>query len=408
MSLFARLLTGAALALWMSVPAFAGAGTVTGKDAAGTTHTWDVITDGGGNFVWMQGICDGVAAAQCAAVKAASTAAVATDPAMVVAISPNNAVASTQSGTWNITNVTGTVSLPTGAATAALQPTNAAQGSATSGQTGHLIEGAVTTAAPGYTTAQTSPLSLDTAGNLRSLATQAGTWNITNISGTVSLPTGASTSALQPTNAAQASTTSGQTGHLMQGAVTTAAPAYTTAQTDPLSLDTAGNLRTQVASWAGTAITNTPTAVGTAGSGNTPTLNTFMVGCVSTVCNANGAATPNNSSPVVVSPWTPFLANAITTTKLAVKASGGQFGGIQCYNPNSSQIYVQLFNVASGSVTLGVTAPNLSIPIGPTATGGWAQEGGFAFGTAITAAATSTATGSTAPTTAPDCNIAFN
>src|SRR5882672_7741247 len=76
MSLFARLLTGAALALWMSVPAFAGAGTVTGKDAAGTTHTWDVITDGGGNFVWMQGICDGVALAKCAAVKAASTAAV--------------------------------------------------------------------------------------------------------------------------------------------------------------------------------------------------------------------------------------------------------------------------------------------------------------------------------------------
>lgn len=57
------------------------------------------------------------------------------------------------------------------------------------------------------------------------------------------LPTGASTSALQPTNAAIASTTSGQTGHLVMGAVTTAAPTYTTAQTNPLSLDTAGNLR---------------------------------------------------------------------------------------------------------------------------------------------------------------------
>src|SRR4029077_17926978 len=57
------------------------------------------------------------------------------------------------------------------------------------------------------------------------------------------LPTGASTSALQPTNAAIASTTSGQTGHLIMGAVTTGAPTYTTAQTDPLSLDTAGNLR---------------------------------------------------------------------------------------------------------------------------------------------------------------------
>jgi hypothetical protein len=71
-----------------------------------------------------------------ATVKAASTAALATDTALVVAISPNSA---------------GSV----------------AQGSATSGQTGALIQGAVTTAAPAYTTAQTSPLSLDAAGNLR-------------------------------------------------------------------------------------------------------------------------------------------------------------------------------------------------------------------------------------------------
>lgn len=43
---------------------------------------------------------------------------------------------------------------------------------------------------------------------------------------------------------AQNSTTSGQNGVLTQGAVTTAAPTYTTGQTDPLSLTTAGALRT--------------------------------------------------------------------------------------------------------------------------------------------------------------------
>src|SRR5229473_1208830 len=43
---------------------------------------------------------------------------------------------------------------------------------------------------------------------------------------------------------AQASTTSGQSGPLIQGAVTTTAPTYTTGQTDPLSLTTAGALRT--------------------------------------------------------------------------------------------------------------------------------------------------------------------
>lgn len=45
---------------------------------------------------------------------------------------------------------------------------------------------------------------------------------------------------------AQGSTTSGQKGALALGAVTTAAPSYTTAQSDPLSLDTSGNLRTSV------------------------------------------------------------------------------------------------------------------------------------------------------------------
>jgi len=86
-------------------------------------------------------------------------------------------------------------------------------------------------------------------------AVQSGTWNINNISGTISLPTGASTSALQTTGntslssilsaltLAQGSTTSGQTGNLILGAVTTAAPTYTTGQSNPLSLDTAGNLR---------------------------------------------------------------------------------------------------------------------------------------------------------------------
>ena len=73
----------AAALLCLSSPAFAGSTTVTGKDAGGLTRTFDVITDGSGNYVWMHGVCDGSAAAQCAAVKAASTAAAQTDPALV-------------------------------------------------------------------------------------------------------------------------------------------------------------------------------------------------------------------------------------------------------------------------------------------------------------------------------------
>lgn len=104
-------------------------------------------------------------------------------------------VAATQSGTWNITNVSGTVSLPTGAATeASLVKIPVAQASTTSGQSGPLVQGAVTTAAPTYTTAQTSPLSLTTVGALRvdgSNVTQPVSGTVTANQGgswTVSLP----------------------------------------------------------------------------------------------------------------------------------------------------------------------------------------------------------------------------
>src|SRR6516162_1915047 len=177
------------------------------------------------------------------------------------------------SGTfWQATQPVSAASLPlpTGAATSANQPTNAAAASTTSGQTGNLAMGAVTTAAPSYTTATSNALSLTTAGALRVdgsavtqpvsgtvaisgtvTANQGGTWNVTNISGTISLPTGAATSANQPSNAGQGSTTSGQTGTLSMGAVTTGNPSYTTGQTSPISLDTSGAVRVNVIAGSG-------------------------------------------------------------------------------------------------------------------------------------------------------------
>lgn len=88
-------------------------------------------------------------------------------------------VTATQTGTWNINNISGTISLPTGASTSALQTTGntslstiattltLAQGSTTSGQTGGLTMGAVTTTAPTYSTGQTDSLSLTLTGALR-------------------------------------------------------------------------------------------------------------------------------------------------------------------------------------------------------------------------------------------------
>lgn len=85
----------ASLSWLFSLPAFAGSGTITVLDASSVSHTYDVVTDASSHFIGMGTVCDGTAAAQCAAVKAASTAAAATDPALVVAISPNNTVGAT-------------------------------------------------------------------------------------------------------------------------------------------------------------------------------------------------------------------------------------------------------------------------------------------------------------------------
>lgn len=112
-----------------------------------------------------------------------------------------------QSGTWNITNVSGTVSLPTGASTASNQ--TAVQGSASGGSAAsnsQLAGGIYNSTPPTLTNGQQASLQLDSAGGLKTTstvsgtvaATQSGTWNITNVSGTVSLPTGASTAAKQP------------------------------------------------------------------------------------------------------------------------------------------------------------------------------------------------------------------
>lgn len=174
----------------------------------------------------------------------------------------NATLAVTQSGTWNINNISGTISLPTGASTLAEQQTQTTslqliddlpqtQGSTTAGQKGILIQAAATTSAPAYTDGQTSPLTVTLAGRLRS--------DIGGFGGTaVTLGQKVMTSSIPVVIAsdngiivAQSSTTSGQAGTLIQGAVTTSAPSYTTAQTNPLSLDTSGRLRIDNSSWIG-------------------------------------------------------------------------------------------------------------------------------------------------------------
>lgn len=96
-------------------------------------------------------------------------------------------------------------------------------------------------------------------------------------------------------------------------------------------------------------------------------------------------------------------ATALTNSAQSVKGSAGSLKGWYIYNPNTSAQFVQFFNTASGSVTVGTTNPlfMLTIPAG-SAANLWMQPGGIAFSTAISIAATSTAGGNGAPTTALD------
>jgi hypothetical protein len=112
------------------------------------------------------------------------------------------------------------------------------------------------------------------------------------VSGTVTANAGSGTFNTTDANAqSQGSATSGQKGFLELGAVTTAAPAYSTTQSSPLSLTTAGGLRTDQSSQAGTAITTVPTAFGTGTpSGNAPGVQAALyVG--TTACRSNQTTT---------------------------------------------------------------------------------------------------------------------
>lgn len=157
-------------------------------------------------------------------------------------ITVDGTVAATQSGTWNINNITGTVTLPTGAATeTTLSSLNSKVTACNTGAvtissalpagTNNIGDIDVLTLPNVTLASQTNPFTSaipvsDNGGSITVdgtvAATQSGTWNITNISGAVSLPTGAATESTL-------STLNGKVTACNTGAVTisTALPAGT-------------------------------------------------------------------------------------------------------------------------------------------------------------------------------------
>jgi len=127
------------------------------------------------------------------------------------------------------------------------------------------------------------------------------------------------------------------------------------------------------------------------------------VGIDQTTIGTTNAVTP---VPASNSGWSFFyVAGGISSTKQQIKSSAGTFGGyVMLYNPNTAVTFIQVFNKASASVTVGSTAPDFVIPLpgiaSASATGSAANAEvvmGVAMSTGITIAATTTETGSSAP-----------
>ena len=152
----------------------------------------------------------------------------------------NDSVTAWQGGTWNITDITGTISLPTGAATSANQTNGTQRSKITDGTNDaalkasapagteqalvvrnipsgtQTVSGTVTANAGtgSFTVAQATAANLNATVTGTVAATQSGTWTVVGISGSVSLPTGASTEAKQDSTITELQTIKGSVQRL--------------------------------------------------------------------------------------------------------------------------------------------------------------------------------------------------
>lgn len=122
-----------------------------------------------------------------------------------------------------------------------------------------------------------------------------------------------------------------------------------------------------------------------------------------------------SNTPTANVGWSFNYQSALSSTKAQLKASAGTFGGyINMYNPNVAVTYIQVFNKASASVTVGSTSPDFVITLPGVATASATGSdrnleiaNGVAMSTGITVAATTTPTGSSAPANAIVTTLLF-
>ena len=243
--------------------------------------------------------------------------------------------ACTQSGTWNVTNISGTVSLPTGASTAAKQPALGTAGTASNDVL--TVQGI----------AAMTPLLVN------------GSASTQPVSGTVTCNAGTGTLS---TNIAQMNGVAVTMGNGVAGT---------------------GVQRVAIAS-DNTAFTTNSAQSGTwtVQPGNTANTTPWLTSLV----------------PATSGGWTPFhLVSAASTNATNVKASAGQLGGWFIYNNNAAMRKVCFHNTA-GTPTAGAGVIFcINLPNGPSAANAFTDAGiPFNTGIAITTVTDLTDPGATA------------
>lgn len=184
----------------------------------------------------------------------------------------------------------------------------------------------------------------------------------------------------------------------------------TTSQAFALQADSKGRLRNVIMDAAGNTrgvnVTSSNAAlVDLSSSTANSTAGLISVKIDQTTVGSTNAVTP---VPASNSGWSFNYQSALSSTKQQIKGSAGTFGGfINLFNPNTATTYIQVFNKASASVTVGSTTPDfvITLPGIASASGTGSDRNleitcGLAMNTGITIAATTTASGSSAPANA--------
>jgi hypothetical protein len=179
---------------------------------------------------------------------------------------------------------------------------------------------------------------------------------------------------------AQGSTTSGENGVLVQGATTTSAPTYVTGTTNPLSLDTSGNLRVaatltpsgtqnvNVIQWDGVTL-GSPSNYGTSpGAVEVIGVNAFITNTPSVsgtvTANQGTANTLANAWPVEVTDGTNILGTSSHPVRIDPTGTTTQpISGTVTANAGTGTFAENLTQVGGSSIALGQTTMSASIPV---------------------------------------------